>query len=287
MATETVEGEIGVVIDYAPGKTPAISVLQAAMGMIEALDRLDSVLLSSIDSSLEPVSVLNDVQHSSLKMLLARVLRNVPDELVKNLDWKPWVGGLLVKGKYVLLQHLDADAPQIQKALLQLSDDYKTPPGQLVDFNPPSVSDVMDALDGVVKARRMISGHSVTIETSLGDVILVDSGGTAVLPEEPSAPAQEIVNTGIEFFKVKAPDMLGASQWSVQRNGRSIKVEMLHKGWLDAYHRRETSLLPGDSLKCRYEERILYDSLGTEIERKLAVIEVIGVVSPPLQQPLL
>lgn len=287
LATETIEGEIGVVIDYAPGKTPAISVLQAAMGMIEALDRLDSVLLSSIDSNLEPVSVLNDVQHSSLKMLLARVLHNVPDELVSNLDWKPWVGGLLVKGKYRLLQHLDADAPQVQKALLDLSSEYKSPPGQLVDFNPPSVSDVMDALDGVTKARRLISGHSVTIETALGDVILVDNGPALPMAEEPSEPAQEIVNSGVEFFKVKAPDMLGSSQWSVQRNNRTVKVEMLHKGWLDAYHRREKILQPGDSLKCRFEERILYDALGTEMDRKLAVIEVLEILSPPLQQSLL
>lgn len=176
--------------------------------------------------------------------------------------------------------------PKFKKTLLELSDEYKSPPGQLVDFNPPSVSDVMDALDGVTKARRLISGYSVTIETSLGDVILVDNGSPAPLPEI-STPVQEIRNAGIEFFKVKAPDMLGSSQWSVQRNNRTVKVEMLHKGWLDAYHRREKVLQPGDSLKCKFEERILYDGMGTEIERKLAVIEVLEILSPPVQQPLL
>ena len=85
---QIVEGEIGLVIDYTPGKTLAVQVLQAAMGMIQALDRLDAALLSSVDTSLEPVSVLNDIQHSSLKMLLRRALRNTRDELLGNLVCK-------------------------------------------------------------------------------------------------------------------------------------------------------------------------------------------------------
>lgn len=286
LATESVEGEIGVVIDYTPGKTPALNVLQAAMSIVESIDRLDSVLLSSIDSSLEPVSVLNDIQHSSLKMLLARVLRNVPDDLVANLDWKPWVGNILVKGKYRLLQHIESDAPQVREALEALRADYKAPPGQLFDFKPPTVSDVMDALDGVARARSAIAGHAVTVETEFGDVALPDLAVPATL-STPGGPTHEITNTGVEFFKIKAPDMLGTAQWTVQRNNRSVRVEMLHKGWVDAYHRREKPILPGDSLKCRFEERVVYDPNGTEIERKLAIIEVLDIVTPPVQSTLL
>lgn len=286
MATETVEGEIGVVIDYTPGETPAVNVLQAAMSMVQALDSLDAALLSSIDTSLEPVSVLNDVQHSSLKILLARVLKKVPDELVSTLDWKPWVGGILVKGKYKLLQVLDADAPEIQRTLDELADDYKAPAGMLADFSPPSVSDVMDALDGVSKARSSIAGHSVVIETAMGDVVLPDSSVIEVKPED-TEQVHEVKNSGIEYFKIKSPDMLGTSQWTVYRNRRAVKVEMLHRSWLNAYHQREISILPGDSLRCKFEERILYDQNGTEIERKLSIIEVLGIISPPSQAPLL
>ncbi|HRQ57654.1 MAG TPA: hypothetical protein PLN31_09555 [Azoarcus taiwanensis] len=286
LSAEFVEGEIGLVIDYSPGKTPAVAVLQAAMSMVQSLDRLDSVLLSSVDTSLEPVSVLNDVQHSSLKMLLARVLRNVPDEMVANLDWRPWVGNLLVKGKYALLQRIDADAPQVMEALDSLKEDYKGAPGRLIGYHLPSVSDVMDALDGVAKARSAIAGHAVRVETALGDVSIPD-----VLPAGPAAPqegvTQEITNSGVEYFKVKAPDMLGTSQWTVQRNNRSVRVEMLHRGWIDAYHRREKVILPGDSLKCRYEERIVYDQNGTELERRLAIIEVLDIITPPVQGALI
>lgn len=68
---EPVEGEIGLVIDYTPGQSRALDVLSGAMALISSLDALDSALLSSISTELEPVSILNDVQHSSMKMLLA------------------------------------------------------------------------------------------------------------------------------------------------------------------------------------------------------------------------
>lgn len=282
LESQTVEGEIGLVIDYEPGKSSAINILQSAMNMIEALDKLDSALLSSIDSSLEPVSVLNDVQHSSLKLLLARALRKLPDEHIQSLDWKKWAGALLVKGKYKLLQKLDADAPEIRQILIDLEPDYKSTPGGLIGYTPPTVSDVIDALDGISKARSAMPHNLVTIQTELGDVVLPDQVVFVDAPVD-DAPQQTVTNTGIEFFKVKAPDMLGSAQWSLLRNNRSVKVDMLHQNWIDAYHRREHSLLPGDSLKCQFEETITYDAIGNELDRKLAIIEVIAIISPPTQ----
>ena len=63
LETQTVEGEISLVIDYQPGKALALDVLQGAMKLIESLDALDRALLSSVDSALEPVSILNYIQH--------------------------------------------------------------------------------------------------------------------------------------------------------------------------------------------------------------------------------
>lgn len=101
---EIVEGEIGLVINYIPGVAYATDVLSGALELIKSLDGLDRALLSTIDTHLEPASILNDVQHSSLKVLLARGLKSIPDASINDLSWKKWVGGLLLKGKYLLLQ---------------------------------------------------------------------------------------------------------------------------------------------------------------------------------------
>ena len=285
LETQTVEGEISLVIDYQPGKALALDVLQGAMKLIESLDTLDRAHLSSVDTTLEPVSILNDIQHSSLKMMLARALRHVPDEHLANLEWKKWLGGLLVKGKYKLLQNLDADAPQIRQTLSELESAYKESPVQLVGYSPPSVADVREALEGVSKARALLPGQTVTIQTDLGDVRL-EEVYTPTDIIEIGAPESTVVNGGTEFFKIKSVDMLGHSQWTVLRNGRMVKVDMLHQSWLQSYQDRLTVLMPGDSLECRYEERIIYDANHNELERHLSIIEVMRVITPPLQTKL-
>lgn len=283
---EKIEGEIALVIKYRPGESHALDVLQGAMALVESLDRLDHVLLSSVNTSLEPVSVLNDIEKSSLKLLLARALRSLPDEHLHNPDWKKWLGALLVKGKHVLLNRIDSDAPEIMRGIELLTDDYKHAPG-LVGYEPPRITDVQDALDSVAKARARFPRQQVLIQTELGDIELPES-----LPPPSPVPLDPdkctyVVNKGREFFKIKQPDMLGHSQWSVLRNGRAVRVDILHKAWLDSYQSRGASILPGDSLECVFEETITYDDQQNEIDRRLAVIEVLSVVSPPQQDRLL
>ena len=284
LSNETVEGEIGLVIDYVPGESSALEVLGGAMALIQSLDSLDRALLSTVDTELEPVSVLNDVRHSSLKILLARVLRKVPDQHLTGLEWKKWVGGLLVKGKHILLQKLDADTPEIERKLRELDADYKAAP-QLLGYEPPKVSSVRTALRDVSKARNTLKGHSVIFQSELGDIFL----GAGI------AGDQEVIDAGVdatvtnkirEFLKVRYPDMLGQAQWTVVRGGRYTRVEILHQAWLDNYHARLFTILPGDSLDCSFEETIEYDAERNEVDRKISIIEVHGVITPPQQHQL-
>lgn len=279
-----VEGEVALTVDYAAGRASAIAVLSGATEMIAALDALDRALLSSVDTRLEPVSILNDVQHSSLKILLARALKSVPDDDLGRLDWKQWVGRLLVKGKHRLLQRLDADAPTIAAVIEELKPDYAAAPG-LAGYMPPTVGAAQQALKQVRQARALLAHSAVTIQTELGTVRLPDS--PAEPPQTEPVVAERVVNRGREWLKVRYPDMLGTAQWTVLRGGRNVRVTMLHQEWLDAFHRREVQLMPGDALDCDYEETIEYDDAQNEIGRSLAIIRVHGVKSPPSQRPLL
>lgn len=281
LEVESVEGEIALIIEYTRGESLAIDVLQAAMELICALDSVDKVLLSSIDTSLEPVSLLNDVQHSSLKMLLARALRKIPDECLKNMDWKKWLGNLLVTGKHKLLSKLEASPIELQAAITELDHLYKAAP-MLIGYDPPSTKDVRAALDKVIVARAKLSGQRVIIQTELGDIDLVES---TALPEinDGEAIITYRINRGTEFFKVKSPDLLGQSQWDMLRDKRVVRISLLDKAWLHSYHRREHAVLPGDSLECDFEEKVEYDQNQNEIARSISIIRVIKVVPPALQ----
>jgi len=285
LSNEAVEGEFGLVIDYSPGKSAALDVLGGAMALVQSLDTLDRALLSTINTELEPVSILNDVQHSSLKILLARVLRKMPDEHLSSLEWKKWVGELLVKGKHLLLQKIDADTPEIEQKLKELDAHYKAAP-LLLGYEPPKVSKVKAALNDVSHARNSIKDHIVTFQSELGDILL----GTGVTDDViviDASVVDTITNKGREFLKVRYPDMLGNAQWTVLRSGRNTRVEILHQAWLNEYHARAFTILPGDSLDCSFEESIDYDAQRNEVDRKISITEVHAVITPPLQQRLI
>lgn len=280
---QTVEGEIALTIDYPAGKAGAIAVLAGAAELVASLEALDRSLLSSVDTALEPVSILNDVQHSSLKILLTRALRSVPDSALSGLDWKAWVGSLLVTGKHKLLQAMDGDAPQIVEVLDELRPEYAKAP-TLIGYDPPTVVDVQKALEQVRIARHALADCRVDFQTEEGVITLPD----VALPEEVALPvvSETRVNRGREWLKVRSPDMLGSAQWRVLRAGRTIPVSILNKHWLDAYHRREIALLPGDALDAEFEETVEYDADGNELSRRLAIIQVHGIKSPPRQAKL-
>jgi hypothetical protein len=254
------------------------------MGMVASLDALDRVLLSSVSTTLDPVSIINDVQHASLKLLLARALRHVPDEHLENLDYKKIIGHLLVLGKHRLLSAcaMEADAPEVQKCLLELEPEYGKIP-DLAGYKPPQIADVMAALDDVAKARAAIPHDKVLILTEYGDIDLPFS------PAPPLADDQEarsITNNGQELFKVRSLDLLGDTQWTLIRNNRLAKASILHKKWLADYHARKFTILPGDALLCTFQESVSYDMRGDEIKRSLSIVEVKEVIRPPEQLKL-
>lgn len=283
LQNEFIEGELGLVIDYKPGESIASEVLIGALELINSLDGLDRALLSSIDTSLQPVSILNDVQHSSLKLLLARALKSIPDEEVKNLEWRKWVGRLLVTGKYKLLRIIDK--PElIESTLKEL--DYNGSPAGLLGYDPPKPSAIKSALENVSRARSILGSQNVTVQTELGDIELPDEHSKE--PEkitESLIREVETINTGV--FIVKSPDLIGNAQWSLLKDGKTLKSRILDLDWVDSYHRREFAILPGDALKSKYREKISYDEQNMEIERHIEIIEVIEVISPPQNQRLM
>ncbi len=276
---ETVEGEVGLIIDYEAGKSEALIVLQSTMRMIQGLDELDHVLLSSINTSLEPVSILNDVQHSSLKVLLKRALRAVPDESLANLEWRTWVGALLVKGKHKLLEKLDAPASDIKDALNELKTDYLAAPNTTAGYEPPKLEDALSALNKIKSARATLPNSKVEFQTDLGniDIPYVDAEYTV----ESITSETSYKSFGRGLFKVKSPDMLGNAQWKVKYSGKPIEVKITHEAWLDEYHSRRINISPHDSLDADFEQEVIYDDNQVEVSNNITLTYIHRVVLPP------
>lgn len=276
---EQVEGELGIVIAYQPGTLEAKHLFQGAMRLIDGLEAIDKALLSSIDTSLEPVSILNDVQHSSLKILLARALRKVPDNAIQDLDWKKWVGNLLVQGKYKLLEKLESNEP-VEAALAELKPFYDALPNSTSGYALPDAEKVAKAVNEFKQARASLSNAPVKIQTELGDidVPVLDAEYTIETIKTDRVYRSE----GRRLFKIKTPDFLGNSMWEVLMDGKRESVRITHEDWVNSFHDRAFTIIPHDSLDADFIQEITYNEKG-EILTKVTELTYIHNVVPPVK----
>ncbi len=94
------EADFAIDIDFKRGEGNPQRVFRAADKMIQALQRVDEALCASIDTSIKPVMMLEDIEAGSIRIWLKNVLETADDQAIKELDWKPAVGKYLVRGKY-------------------------------------------------------------------------------------------------------------------------------------------------------------------------------------------
>ena len=98
--------DFGFSIDFKAesGIGPASRVFLAMKTFVEACEHIDRALVTSIDSSIKPVIMLEDLREGSLKAFFRMALEALDDQALKELNWKPAIGKYLVNAKYLLLE---------------------------------------------------------------------------------------------------------------------------------------------------------------------------------------
>lgn len=102
--------DFGFEIDFQRGVGPASRVFTATRDFIKVCEALDDELIRSIDSNIETVLVLEDIESGSIKTWLRNALAATEDDALKTLDWKPLVGKYLVRAKYAVIRWIDDDS---------------------------------------------------------------------------------------------------------------------------------------------------------------------------------
>ncbi|MDZ4164674.1 MAG: hypothetical protein U1C55_06065, partial [Smithellaceae bacterium] len=94
-------------IRFEKGSRDPARVFRAMQEMIETFHEFDRSLIRAIDSNIEPILILEDIEAGSIKSWLSTILEAVDDDALKNIDWKPAVGKYLVKAKYLAVDFLN------------------------------------------------------------------------------------------------------------------------------------------------------------------------------------
>ncbi len=258
--------------------------------LIDTMQFLDQALISSIDSKIEPIMLLEDIESGSIKAWLATIIKRFPDEALYNLDWKPLVGQYLVKGKKFIINWCEgkttitgpAEVTTLKENLIQLA--RETNIRMLPDYQEITTREL---LTGIQRISENVSHLSKGDKASYcTDVDRADFNlDLYVTPENiEELLAKEITESeGEMIVKVKKPDYLGESKWECKHGKSHIDISIADKEWLTKFQNRAILVQPQDSLRGRVKIKNIYDENNELIDTQYTMVMVIEVI--PAQNP--
>jgi hypothetical protein len=278
------------VINFEKGTPNPQRVFQAADAMIRALQGLDKTLCAAVDSQIDPVMVLEDIEAGSIKAWLGNQLSRVEDEGLKTLDWKPVVGKYLVRAKYAVIrwsnkEGTDGNILGLAKELRTIA--TETDIRHVPDYAPPSVQELAEGVRRIDVAKDFLlpSDSMALISDSEGSVdfnlaVKWDDQTLTDLSVKETTKFEKMPVTLI----VKKPDYLGKSKWDFRFGKKAISAKIEDEPWLLRFQTRAVDVRPGDALKClaTIEHRYGFDNELIAEEYTITTVE--GVLANQLQQ---
>ncbi len=277
-------------IDFVRGEGDPTRPFKAMSGLIESFQSLDSHILSSFNISLSTSLVLDEIESGSIKARLRDIIQGIPDEALRNSEWKKIIGHFLLKAKYIVLEWLKErnniesrdDVRVLENRLKEAAEDtdlkllpaYVSPSAEVLMNDIHHIKESLEHLEENDFALYEYDGHSLPINK---DFDISNEVIREVLTKE------VIKSSGEKILKVKKPDYLGTSKWQFKYDGRAIEAKVTDSEWLEKFQSRNEDVRPGDSLKVMLYEEISYGFDGEVVDRRYEIEKVYEVIRPPIQ----
>lgn len=286
------KGDFGLELFLGPRTENPADVFQSLAGLIRAFGEIDRDFAQSIDTALTPRLVLQTIEIGSLRTWLASSLRSVPDDVLKEGDWKVIVGFFLVKAKHKLIQWLEGkktitSADEIEDLRRLITDLKNEVEGlrQLPAKSPIPISVIVMAVKKVsVALYPLPSAQSVTYVSAEGSLEINRSFAVTDKQIEEILTKTFRTERTRMALTVKKPDYLGTSMWDVIARGHTVRAKITDQQWLDQFHQRHVALLPGDALSADVRIDAHFDEEGLAFETKYTVEQVHDVVRASEEQ---
>jgi hypothetical protein len=157
------KADFAIFIDFSKETERPERIFQAAEQMIRAFQRLDRALAGAIDTAIEPVLVLEDIEAGSLKIWLRDKLLHVEDQALYELDWKPLVGKYLLAAKYAFIEWVNDDEERrrpgslaaLRRRFFELAS--QTDVRKIPTYSPPSATELLGSAEDMGKAISVLT----------------------------------------------------------------------------------------------------------------------------------
>lgn len=290
MKEDEESGEFSLTIDFTPGEGDPARAFKAMSGLVDAMRSLDGHLVSMVSVTLEADLVLDDVESGSIRAKFRDLILGIPDEALKDGDWKKLLGAFLVKAKYVILKWVDGkkaisdrkEVEALEQELVTLAE--KTDLKRLPAYAPPDTYAVLSDIAAIQESLSYLEGADTATYTYEMTSIRLNRELTLSDNVVREVLTKEILSSVVKrVLKVKKPDFLGQSMWAFHHDGRAIDAKISDSAWLVRFQARQFDVKPGDALRVELKEDIFYGYEGEVVHREFEVLRVLEVIKPPTQ----
>lgn len=272
-------------IDFDKNTENAGRVFRTMSELIDTFQQLDRHLVTSIDSNIETVLLLEDIEAGSIRAWLTNKMKDVDDTALKSGDYKKIIGTYLVKAKWLIINKLEGktritDSKEIddmRTGLFQLAE--ATEVRQLPAYSPIEKNDLLKAVEGITNSLSYLAEKDkASYETANGKASF--NLEFRYIPEEIEEliTKESLVSESQIIAKVKKPDYLGDSMWELRHGKTIVTAKILDLNWLKDFQNRKHDVRPGDSLKVRIKITQSYDYDHNLISTKYEILKVIEVL---------
>lgn len=276
--------DFGIEIDFDRDSADPARIFRAMSGLIDSFQQLDRSLVGSIDVSIEPVLMLEDIESGSLKTWLREAILSADDQALKSGDWKKIVGHYLVRTKYIVLRFLE-DKEKISNreeiALLQreiVAAAEETEVRWIPAYNPVPMPKLLGGIQSVNEALANLGQKDkAKFISNDGDANLNLTFQFSISEMEALLTSEILSSESVMILKVKKPDYLGESKWEFVF-GRGIEAKILDAEWLSSFQSRSEDVRPGDALRALVKTEVRYGYEGDVVGTSYAILKVIEVI---------
>jgi hypothetical protein len=260
-------------------------IFDAASELIDGFEELDAAVTGSVDASIQPLMVLEDIEAGSIRVFLSSFLKRVNDKALSEGEYKKALGPALVDAKYAAIAYLDKDREQAELEKDDLRELLRklatgTDLRRLGDYPPIQQAKLVAALDTLQDAKRLLGPKDqLLLEAPGKEPYKADLSKTwdpaEVIKVEQTTTEQH--SEGEIILTIRKPDMTGESKWQFTRGKFPVSAHIVDNEWLERFHsRRVPGLQSGDAMRCQVKFTYIFDEKGTMIEERIEIVKVIG-----------
>ncbi len=268
------QADFSIKIDFNKSSKKPSHIFSIMTDILDSFNTLDSAIINSIDSKIEPIIMLEDIEKGSILSRFKYLLEEIPDQAISDFEWKKVVGHFLLKAKYYVLDFINKresitnieEIKLLEEGIIELSEN-----SQIKTINIPGNIDRNKLLLGISKISSAISRvedkEQISYQTDEDEVVFNLSFNFNEEQIEDLLTAETITSVSEMILKIKKPDYLGDSKWEFRHRKQAINANITDSEWIAKFRNREITLKPGDSIRAKVEIEVKYD-----YDREVSVI---------------